>query len=263
MLRPPTARGGKAGVDPVDDENNKLERIRKLLAKAEKAGTPDEAEIYNGKAAELMARHSIDSAMLAAGDPGRDTIGFRTLAMTDPYSKEKATLAGGIATTMSCRVVSHPGSRRGQINSVTLIGFESDLNRVELSYTSLLLQATRSVVRERPPVWSGESTAAFRRTWLIGFAAEVHRRFFEAAERAASDHDSTRDEGRPSAEIALADRKSLVDRAVGERFTRLNRPPPRRLVGSGYRAGIDAGRRADLGQTRIRSHGRELGPGRS
>jgi len=41
-----------------------------VLAKAEKAGTREEAEIYNGEAAELMARHSIDSAMLPAGESG-------------------------------------------------------------------------------------------------------------------------------------------------------------------------------------------------
>lgn len=246
----------------MENENDKLERIRKLLAKAEKAGTPEEAEIYNEKAAELMARHSIDSAMLAAGEPNRDAIGVRRLNMTDPYSKEKATLAGGVATAMNCRIVSHPGSGRGQIDSVTLIGFESDLNRVELSYTSLLLQATRSVVRQRPPAWSGESTAAFRRTWLIGFAAEVHRRFSDAAERAASDHDQSKADGRPTAEIVLADRKSLVDRAVSERFPTLKKPPPRRLAGSGYREGIAAGRRADLGQTRVRGSRPVLGPGR-
>ena len=247
----------------METENDKLERIRKLLAKAEKAGTPEEAEIYNGKAAELMTRHSIDSAMVAAGEPGRDEIGFRRIDMADPYSKEKATLAGGVASAMNCRIVSHPGSGRGQIASVTLVGYESDLNRVELSYTSLLLQATRSVVRQRPPGWTGESTAAFRRSWLIGFAAEVHRRFSEAAQRAASEHDASKSHGQPSAEIVLADRKSLVDRALSERFPTTRKPRPRQLTGSGFRAGVAAGARADLGQTRVGGLRRELGPGRS
>ncbi len=245
----------------METENDKLERIRKLLAKAEKAGTPEEAEIYNGKAAELMARHSIDSAMLAASEPGRDKIGFRRIDMTDPYSREKATLAGGIAMAMNCRLVSHSGPGRGQIASVTVVGFESDLNRVELSYTSLLLQATRAVVRQRPPGWSGESTAAFRRSWLIGFAAEVHRRFAEAAQRAAADHDTSMTRGRPSAEIMLADRKSLVDRALRERFPTTRRPRSRQLTGSGYHDGVAAGRRADLGQKRVSGSRQELGPG--
>ncbi|MCM3844831.1 DUF2786 domain-containing protein [Pseudonocardia sp. DR1-2] len=50
----------------------RLDRIRKLLAKAERAGTPDEAEIYTDKAFALMARHGIDEALLAAAPaPGR------------------------------------------------------------------------------------------------------------------------------------------------------------------------------------------------
>ena len=246
----------------MESEDDKLERIRKLLAKAEKAGTPEEAETYNDKAAELMARHSIDSAALAARDPAdRDAIGSRHITMTDPYSTEKASLAGGIAVTMNCRIVSHPGRGRGKIASVTLIGFESDIKRVELSYTSLLLQATRSVAAQRPPSWSGESTAAFRRSWLIGFTAEVHRRLTDAGQRAAADHDVARTAGEPSAELVLADRKSLVDRAVSERFPTLRRPRPRQLTGSGYRSGVDAGRRADLGQTRVGGSRRELGPG--
>jgi Protein of unknown function (DUF2786) len=44
-----------------------LERVRKLLAQAEdSAVTAAEAEAFNAKAAELIARHGIDGAHLAA-----------------------------------------------------------------------------------------------------------------------------------------------------------------------------------------------------
>lgn len=44
-----------------------LQRVRKLLAKAEADGaTPAEAEAFTVKAAELMARYGIDRALLAA-----------------------------------------------------------------------------------------------------------------------------------------------------------------------------------------------------
>ena len=45
---------------------DKLDTVRKLLAKAERAATAAEAEIYTAKAVELMARHGIDQALLAA-----------------------------------------------------------------------------------------------------------------------------------------------------------------------------------------------------
>ena len=70
MPRIRITRGRRTGVVPVEDENEKLERIRKLLAKAEKAGTPEEAEIYNEKAVELMNRHLLRTAELAYASLG-------------------------------------------------------------------------------------------------------------------------------------------------------------------------------------------------
>ncbi len=47
----------------MSSDNAQLERIRKLLAKAEARGvTPAEAEAFTAKAAELMARYGIDRA---------------------------------------------------------------------------------------------------------------------------------------------------------------------------------------------------------
>src|SRR5262250_3153851 len=53
-----------------------LDRVRKLLAKAEAEGvTPPEAEALTAKAAELMARYGIDRARLAAARPETDRAG--------------------------------------------------------------------------------------------------------------------------------------------------------------------------------------------
>jgi cytosine/adenosine deaminase-related metal-dependent hydrolase len=50
----------------MTSDNPLLERVRKLLAKAEAQGaTPAEAEALTAKAAELMARYGIDRALLA------------------------------------------------------------------------------------------------------------------------------------------------------------------------------------------------------
>ena len=54
----------------VTRDNALLERVRKLLAKAEAEGvTSAEAEALTAKAAELIARHGIDRALLAADRP--------------------------------------------------------------------------------------------------------------------------------------------------------------------------------------------------
>ena len=235
----------------VSGGDQKLEVIRKLLAKAEKAATAEEASAYNAKAAQLMARHGVDEAMLAATGAKQDALGERRIPLTDPYSQEKAQLVGLIGRALGCRAVRHPGYGRGQILAVTIFGYESDLQRTEVLFTSLLLQATREVVRQRPPAWTGESTAAFRRTWLTGFATEIYRRL-TAAERAAADqHDAAPSMRGPSAALVLADRRSLVEKAFEERFTNLQKGRKRRLSGSGYGAGIAAGRRADVGGQRL------------
>ncbi len=247
----------------MDESEQKLEVIRKLLAKAERAATPDEADAYNTKAAEMMARHGVDAAMVAARPDGgpRDEVASVRLAMTDPYSAEKAQLAYGVARAMGCRLVQHAGIGRGRIDAVTVMGYRSDLQRVELTYTSLLLQATRTVVRQRPPEWSRESTAAFRRTYLVGFTNEVHRRLAAAERGAVEQHDATATPGAPSAALVVADRRALVDRAYDQQYGHLKAGRRRQLSGTGYRAGIEAGRRADVGQRRVGDTRRALGPG--
>ena len=166
--------------------DQKLEVIRKLLAKAEKAATPDEASAYNAKAAEMMARHGVSEAMLAATGVKQDALGERRIPLADPYSQEKAQLAGLVGRALGCRAVRHPGYGRGQIIAVTIFGYESDLQRTEVLFTSLLLQATRDVVHQRPPTWTGESTTAFRRTWLTGFTTEIYRRSLQRSEQQPS-----------------------------------------------------------------------------
>ena len=77
---------------------DKLEVVRKLLAKAERAGTPAEAESYTGMAVRLCARHGIDAALVearrrVAGDPGADRPAAGRIEVQDPYSAGKARLA--------------------------------------------------------------------------------------------------------------------------------------------------------------------------
>ena len=171
---------------------------------------PTSAAEPGAKAAQMMARHGVDEAMLAATGVKQDALGERRIAVTDPYSQEKAQLAGLIGRALGCRAVRHPGYGRGQILAVTIFGYESDLRRTEVLFTSLLLQATRQVVHQRPTACTGESTAAFRRTWLTGFASEVYRRL-TAAERAATDqHDAAEVTRGPSAALVLADRRTVV-----------------------------------------------------
>ncbi|MDT7579268.1 MAG: hypothetical protein QOK35_532 [Pseudonocardiales bacterium] len=224
-----------------------LERIRKLLAKAERAATPEEARAYTDKAVQLMARHGVDMALLAAAEPGRDEIGATRVELADPYTGGKARLLGWTAVALRCRAVLHQAAG-GRVAAVTLFGFATDRERVEVLFTSLLLQAAGELARGRPGR-AGESVAAYRRSWLHGFAVSVHRRLSAAEEAAASaaDRREAGVDGGPRADLVLADRRERVDRAYADAFPILGRGRRPALSGTGFSAGAEAGERADLG----------------
>lgn len=240
----PTGAATGAGVS-----GSLLERVRKLLAQAEDAGvTVAEAEAFNAKAAQLIARHGIDTAMLAASGKVRDEIGMRRLVMDQPYARDKAHLLTCVAHPLRCSTVHTSGG--GGPYVVRVYGYGSDLERAELLFTSLLVQATRQLVHVRPDVWGGwgESTAAYRRSWLEGFSAAVYTRLLRAEERASA---ASTPAGGTSTALVLADRTDRVAAHVAEQHPRMRTARRRTLSGSGRSDGIASGHRADLGARRV------------
>jgi hypothetical protein len=235
-----------------------LAKVRKILAKAEDpAATPAEAETYTAKAAELIAAYGIDRALLAAEAPTSDPVGDRVVVLDPPYALDKASLLSSVAVRLRCWSVQRVRyvDQTKEI-SLHMFGHDSDLLRVEVLYTSLLLQATALLART--PVPAGEHVAAYRRSWLAGFTSAVSRRLAEAEKRArARAEQQERDASRTrSVELVLADRSAAVRRAVEDAYPSLRKAPSRQLSGSGGRAGWSAGQRADLGGTRVGATGR-------
>ncbi len=220
-----------------------LSKVRKLLAKAEDpACTTDEALAFTAKAAQLIAKYGIDRALLAAGDPASDPVGDRVIALEAPYALDKAGLLAGVAGPLRCRSV----RRRDRDGlSMHLFGTLCDLERVELLFTSLLVQAAHGLAAAVVPAW--EHAAAFRRSWLAGFTAAVSARLREAEARAAA----TTSASGPSVALVLADRTAHVDRRMAEAYPRLRTAARRRLAGGGLDQGYAAGRGADLGGARL------------
>jgi hypothetical protein len=216
-----------------------LVKVRKLLAKAEDpACSPAEAAAFTAKATELIAKYGVDRALLAAADPASDPVGDRVVAVPAPYALDKVGLLGGVAGALRCRAV-----RRREADGFVmhLFGFASDLERVELLYTSLLVQAAHGLAATAVP--AHEHPAAFRRSWLAGFAATIAVRLRDAETAAASAV------GEPSMALVLADRSDRVAERMARDYPRLRTASRRRLAGGGLDLGAEAGRRADLGGT--------------
>ncbi|MFG2056569.1 DUF2786 domain-containing protein [Micromonospora sp. NPDC048930] len=218
-----------------------LSKVRKLLAQAEDpACTPAESAAFMAKATELIARYGVDRALLAAREPATDPVGDRVVEVVAPYARDKAGLLAAVADPLRCRCVRR---RQGAGFAMHLFGFASDLERVELLFTSLLVQAAHGLAGAAVP--AGEHPAAFRRTWLAGFAYVVAERL-RAAEAGA-----VAEAGAPSMALVLADRSDRVQRRLAEVYPRLRTAPIRRLAGTGFGSGAEAGRRADLGGTGV------------
>jgi len=228
-----------------------LAKVRKLLAKAEDpAATAEEAEVYTAKAAQLIADYGIDRALLASADPSRDPVGDRVVDLDPPYAVDKGELLATVAQRLRCRTV-HRTDRGpdGKKLSVHLFGHESDLERTDLLFTSLLMQASTELARVAAPPW--ENKAAFRRSWLAGYRTAIGDRLRKAETRAETEAASRFQATGTTSSLVLADRSAQVDTALREEYPHLRTARPRTLSGSGATDGWAAGQRADLGGSRI------------
>ncbi|MGA4842096.1 DUF2786 domain-containing protein [Streptomyces sp. G45] len=229
-------------------QNPMLARIRALLAKAEATNFAEEAESLTAKAAQLMAKYGIEEAMLNDGRADRDAPTDRKITITNPWAMERVRLINRIAKAMSCELIHLGRNGNGPSREVHVFGYESDIQRAELLYSSLLLQMESSLARQVVPF--GESPRAWRRSWLLGYISRVGTRVEEAERRARNDAAHETSAGGRSAALVLADRKALVERNYRSAYPR-TRSGRTTMRGSGYGDGWAAGGRADIGGRRI------------
>ena len=243
-------------------EERVLSRVRALLAKAESTTFEPEAETFTAGAQALMARHSIDAAMLAAAErTSPSPPAARRIGIDRPYEGPKVLLLAAVADANRCRTVWSSG-----LGFVTVIGFETDQAATETIFTSLLVQATAAMTAEGRRVdHVGQSrTRAFRQSFLTAYAHRIGARLREVTDEATAaartaDTGAAAGAGAGSAHVGsappqrgvlvrvLAERAREVDDRVSELFPRLVTKP---LGGSsdveGWSAGSRAADRADL-----------------
>lgn len=223
------------GAEGPDVDERILSRVRQLLAKAESTTFDAEAETFTAGAQALMARHSIDAAMLQLqGSGGRsDAPRARRIGIDRPYESPKAMLLGAVADANRCRIVWSK-----ELGFATVLGFAPDLEAVETLFTSLLVQATQAVTKEGSRRSAGRSrTRSFRSSFLTSYAGRIGERLREVTQ---AETDAATGGGREGfgvgpegGEVAgserpdnalvrvLADRSGAVDDAVAALFPRL------------------------------------------
>ena len=229
-----------------------LDRVRKLLAKAEDEGcAPAEAEALTAKAAELMARYGIDRALLGALRPETDRPADRVFILANPWGDVKRHLLAGLAMALRCQCVQ---TRSEQGTRLHVFGYSSDLERADILFTSLLVQMARALAQQAVPGYGGEARA-WRRSWMLGYAAAVVARVRAAEEAAAASAGPAGAEGGAhgqSAALVLADRSLVVRRQVATAYPRLRKARVT-YSGGGYGDGYREGQKADIGGGKLRS----------
>jgi hypothetical protein len=225
-----------------------LEKIRKLLAKAEGTDNVNEAEAFSAKAAELIAEHRVDPRHVrAALEDG--ALGIRRIPIgRGAYVRARLALLDAVARHHDCEVVFETGQ---QGTSAIVAGYTADLDVTEMLYTSLHIQASTQMaaVRARTPA----ATQRWRRSFLFGFATRVAEVFENARARAsdasvATMHEAPGDRDVPDVLARSARVRRFAASAFGPVGTARAAAPAHR---SGWRDGHRAAATADLGRSRI------------
>jgi hypothetical protein len=239
-------------------QDRALRRIRGLLDKAESTTFEGEREDLMAKATELMSDYGINEAMANARGQIREKIIKKMIQIGNPYSYDKTTLLNWLAVELNCTVINY--KRRVVHVSAMIIGYESDVARLEMLYTSLLMQALRQLRNVRPPgprvvaAWTRE----FRQNWFQGFNIRVAARVRESEKRAAQKFDS--EHGSGGTLPVLADRRVQVEAVKVELFPELKDFRGRARGDYGRGEGLRAGDRADIGNDKVESGGqRKIG----
>lgn len=219
-----------------------VDRVRGLLAKAESTNFEAEAEAFTAKAQELITKHAIDLACLRSNGAEPGQVRARHVTLFEPYLKPKFVLLSRVARANGCRSL-----LLGDAGIATVFGTAADVEAVELLFTSLLAQATASMLQGGRSQ-QASSTRSFRHSFLLAYAGRIGERLDAATASATAT--ASRDHG--DILPVLRDKADAVEAAFNEAF-----PSTRslRISGSspdGFAAGRDAADRASLGGPTLR-----------
>ncbi len=193
--------GEATSTQSRDAKTAKLDKVAKLLRKAESvAGTPEEA-VYLDRAFALMAKYGLEEALVRATlddgtnphqtDTGTPQIVERIFNVTSKYGSHQILTC--LATALHCRGVHWKSERTGCPTDsvrVSLFGLPDHIERVHFLWDLLQPQALRALelLPEDASWYSPQSV--YRRSWVVGFAIGIASRLREHEQRAVGETES-------------------------------------------------------------------------
>jgi hypothetical protein len=243
------------GLTEDPDTGKMMDKVAKLLRKAEGTDNPDEAQIFFEKAQGLITQYALDEAALHAkvngGDGKTEKVGHEDVNFKSSYFNEDCHLWNAVAKANSCMVLMRKGTYYKKYaggEGVTLVGTPSDRANVKILVASMMLQIART--SKTLPAYLENGTAfdkfVWRRSFRDGFTIVIERRLKDAMEGAARTHKSG-----DMLPVLRSRAQQVQDYASQEFNVSAARRTSKKSSWDGRTAGRQAGERADVGATRV------------
>ena len=177
---------------------------------------------------------------MAPGDQGDGPI-TRRVPIDDPYVDPKSLLLQTVAEHSRCRAIFHAPYAMSSV-----VGHRSDVDAVELLFTSLLVQAQVAMAAEAKTAEAGSRvrSRSFRSSFLVGYACRIGERLAEINRNVEATVEA--ETGRSVLPV-LSARRAGVDDTVDELFgTLISSPVKAGWDGMGSMLGKAAADRAQL-----------------
>jgi len=252
-LRHPTPAAAPLQSDMTSNDDaaaSIAERVRKLLAMAERTTNPAEADAFSAKAAELIARHRLTPEVLRPPDP--DQLALREVVIgRGAYVRARLALLVAVATPHG-GFVTFRSTDTGTVAAVC--GHRSDLDAIAVLYTSLLAQMSARAAQQHRS--TGAATQRWRRSFMFGFAHQIEemlRRAHANAVAAASSDDLV-----PALRARDAAVREFASHELGPIVTARRAAP---VGADAVRSGRAAANDVDIGRSRLGGR-RAIGSGR-
>lgn len=227
-------------------EKDWKEIILKLMAKAEDpATTLEERNTIVDRITILMAKHGIEEAML---DAGRDKKEYKLVNQSyrlgNPYPAQKAKILYNVSKAFGCESIYIDDRTR-----VRVFGFDNDQEKVFMLYGSLVIQMMNGLMSaqvDKPKSVHGKS---YNLSWINGYTITVCKRVRDAYTKAQNEmREST-----TGMDLVLLDKSVAVRNAFRAEYPHTFAVRSNTTVthAGAYSAGVKAGNRADIGQTRV------------
>lgn len=233
----------------VDDRRAAyVEKVRKLLAKAEATTVQAEADAFYAKATELITTWRIEDAELAEAG-GKDELSKVSMTLGTYTPSVDCSVLAAVLKPLGVRVAFTPYGGSGHPPIAWLYGFESDVAKAQLLWASISVQLAGACRAAEPNGLDRGQLRTWRQSFKLGYGSRVAQRLREATATA-----TTAAAAAPSAPagtaLVLVRRADEVDRFVAQETSRGRRSAVQ-VNSSARAAGDQAARRADLGQSRV------------